>query len=703
MRAVRGRGGGLRWCCCTGPAAGIHSSALSSPTRWRRAAASCGPGRRFLSPGPSRAWSGRGWRGWPGRQGRWCSWRPRRPAPPLRCSSRPARRRRGRGTNWMRPRPPGSSRRLAGRFGSFTRCCGLWSTRMPRQCSAGRCTGSWPTPASTLKSAHGISHSPPKDPMSWSPPNWRRRRWRPTCAVAATRRRNLPNSLDLTPAGAAARGRRLVHAGEFHFAAFGLEQAQQRLEEASACCEPGPGRADALWRLAKVIRYSGTAGAAADLLHRALREPGSDPGLAASIHRDLGFVLANSGQPGADEHYRAALELARHAGNRGLVAQMLGVVAFAEFASGKGLRPELIRPALRDATWTAHLPMELRPRVTISHALQYSDDLDAARSLLAEEYHAAAERGAETDLPLVLVFLVELETWAGRYDLAGQHAEQGYAAALSSGASLPLACMHGARAILRACHGEVAGARSDADAAAEIGRRGGWYVPPLWAAHARGLLQLSLGDAAGAHQAFRPVTQMLLRPGGRHVLMSRLLPDDIEAMTRLGALPDAERLLESFQATARTSQSSWARATVAQCRALVSSARGQQDAATAALSDALATHERLGMPFELGRTLLVAGQVHRRARHKLQAREHLDAAREVFERLGAPLWAERTAEELTRLGLSRARPTGLTAAERRVAELVAAGRTNREIAEELFMGQRTVEAHLARMYRKVGV
>ena len=174
-------------------------------------------------------------------------------------------------------------------------------------------------------------------------------------------------------------------------------------------------------------------------------------------------------------------------------------------------------------------------------------------------------------------------------------------------------------------------------------------------------------------------------------------------MTRLGALPDAERLLESFQATARTSQSRWARATVARCRALVSSARGQPDAATAALSDALATHERLGMPFELGRTLLVAGQVHRRARHKLQAREHLDAAREVFERLGAPLWAERTAEELTRLGLSRARPTGLTAAERRVAELVAAGRTNREIAEELFMGQRTVEAHLARMYRKVGV
>jgi DNA-binding CsgD family transcriptional regulator len=132
------------------------------------------------------------------------------------------------------------------------------------------------------------------------------------------------------------------------------------------------------------------------------------------------------------------------------------------------------------------------------------------------------------------------------------------------------------------------------------------------------------------------------------------------------------------------------------------SASGQQDAAAAALRGAFASHERLGMPFELGRTLLVAGQVHRRARHKLEARAHLDAARDLFQRLGAPLWAERTTEELSRLGLSRARPAVLTPAENRVAELAAAGRTNREIAEELFMGLRTVEAHLTMIYRKTG-
>ena len=357
---------------------------------------------------------------------------------------------------------------------------------------------------------------------------------------------------------------------------------------------------------------------------------------------------------------------------------------------------------MRDATWTAHLPMELRPRVVVSHALHFSDDLDGARKLLAEEYDAAMDRGAETDLPFVLAYLVDLETLAGRWDLAGHYAEQGCAAALSSGATFPLASIRAGRAILRACRGEIAGARSDADAAIEIGRRGGWYLPPLWGAHAHALLQLSLGDAAGAHQALEPLTNMLLRAGARHVVVPRMLPDDIEAMTRLGALADAERLLQPFEDMARTRELGLARATAARCRALVSSARGQQDAAIAALSEAFAAHDRLGMPFELGRTLLAAGQVHRRARHKMEARAHLDAARDLFQRLGAPRWVERTAEELSRLGLSRARPTGLTAAEQRVAELAAAGHTNREIAEELFMGLRTVEAHLTTIYGKLG-
>jgi DNA-binding NarL/FixJ family response regulator len=76
----------------------------------------------------------------------------------------------------------------------------------------------------------------------------------------------------------------------------------------------------------------------------------------------------------------------------------------------------------------------------------------------------------------------------------------------------------------------------------------------------------------------------------------------------------------------------------------------------------------------------------------------------VFEELGAALWAERARTEITRLGGRRARDRDeLTQTERQIAELAADGRSNREIAGELFVSERTVEANLTRAYRKLGV
>jgi DNA-binding CsgD family transcriptional regulator len=70
--------------------------------------------------------------------------------------------------------------------------------------------------------------------------------------------------------------------------------------------------------------------------------------------------------------------------------------------------------------------------------------------------------------------------------------------------------------------------------------------------------------------------------------------------------------------------------------------------------------------------------------------------------MGAAGWAEKARVELGRIG-GRTREDGLTAAERRVADLVAAGRTNREVAAELFLGERTVATHLSHIYAKLGV
>jgi DNA-binding CsgD family transcriptional regulator len=145
------------------------------------------------------------------------------------------------------------------------------------------------------------------------------------------------------------------------------------------------------------------------------------------------------------------------------------------------------------------------------------------------------------------------------------------------------------------------------------------------------------------------------------------------------------------------------RALAATSRALLAAARQDLDAARDALDEALAHHDRVTVPFDLARTLLVAGQTHRRRGERKAAKDVLERALALFEELGASLWAERAAAELRRIPIRRGAGDELTPTEERVAELVAAGRTNREVAQALFMSPKTVEANLGRIYRKLGI
>ena len=137
-------------------------------------------------------------------------------------------------------------------------------------------------------------------------------------------------------------------------------------------------------------------------------------------------------------------------------------------------------------------------------------------------------------------------------------------------------------------------------------------------------------------------------------------------------------------------------------RGLIAAARGDEEAAEQAFASALGHHDRVPEPFERGRTLLAQGEAFRRYRRRGRAREALGAALAIFEQLGARRWRERAAAELARTG-HREAGSSFTATELQVAQLVAAGRTNREVAESLFMSVHTVEAHLTRIYRGLGV
>jgi DNA-binding CsgD family transcriptional regulator len=144
-------------------------------------------------------------------------------------------------------------------------------------------------------------------------------------------------------------------------------------------------------------------------------------------------------------------------------------------------------------------------------------------------------------------------------------------------------------------------------------------------------------------------------------------------------------------------------AAASRVRALLLAGRGDLAGAREAAEGALAIHERLGMALEVGRTLLVKGQIERRAKQKRAAGESLARALEVFERIGARLWSDRARAELARTGSRRAGSDDLTPTEGRVAELATQGLTAKQIGEAIFLSPKTVEANFSRIYSKLGI
>jgi DNA-binding NarL/FixJ family response regulator len=132
-------------------------------------------------------------------------------------------------------------------------------------------------------------------------------------------------------------------------------------------------------------------------------------------------------------------------------------------------------------------------------------------------------------------------------------------------------------------------------------------------------------------------------------------------------------------------------------------AQGDVKAAAQKAHEAMAEHDRLPMPFERARTQLLLGQLQRRQRQKESARATLREALQAFEAMGTPLWANRARTELARAEVVPTHDLTLTPSEQRVAELAASGMTNKDVAAVLFISPKTVEANLARVYRKLGI
>jgi DNA-binding CsgD family transcriptional regulator len=442
---------------------------------------------------------------------------------------------------------------------------------------------------------------------------------------------------------------------------------------------------------------------ATTLVQDALRHAGSDP-----YARTLALLSVSSdawhrGDEVAEATARQALASAEACGEPQLrAAAMAEVAARAAFAGRP--EPELMRESIRLADTHGSLPRMRSPRFVLGKQLLWAGDLEGARELLESELDRLTRRGDDyVRLALLVGELFQLEWRAGNWDIAEQHLDDAWELSESADRYVQGKFLL-ARGLLAASRGDVDVARSlmhEAPAFGETFHLARVAETSRWVL---GFLALSLREYGEAAEALEQITETFSPEGAEGTPEVWIaLPDLVEALIGSGRLEDAEARSAHLATQAHALEHRWAKPASLRCEALLQLARGDAGMAVARADEAAAAFEIAGFPLDHGRALLVAGEALRRLGERRSAANRLQAAKGNFSKLGARLWLERAEHELRRANPRPRRDRGLTAAERHVAALVSEGRTNREVAAQQFTTVATVEAHLTRIYRKLGL
>jgi DNA-binding CsgD family transcriptional regulator len=355
----------------------------------------------------------------------------------------------------------------------------------------------------------------------------------------------------------------------------------------------------------------------------------------------------------------------------------------------------LLRSAFDLARQLEEDDQDLLPNLGIA-ALHLGDDGAALRfhdALLAR----ARSTGAIVMILYALTRRSFTELAVGRWTSAGAGAAEALPLAAGTGqrglAALPTAVL----ALLAALRGE---ATAD-DRIAEAER--------LAAAHPTGILTQLVADlvswAKGVREAANAVHALHHLQQIAHPMMRRLAAlDRLDGAARAGRADLTTQWCAELESFAAATDAPWAHAAAEHGRALLTD--GEQ--AEKHFASALAAHERSGHLPDAARTQLAFGEFLRRARRRVDAREHLRAALQTFEDLGAQPLAERARQELRASGETARRRdvsavADLTAQELQVARLVRTGLSNRDVAAQLFLSPRTIDFHLRNVFTKLGV
>jgi DNA-binding CsgD family transcriptional regulator len=484
---------------------------------------------------------------------------------------------------------------------------------------------------------------------------------------------------------------------DLHYADAILERL---LARAPAC----PARGEAMSLRAIGWYYRGRQAAATRLCREALDDARADDLICAKVLLRLAYLDAQLDMELAGTELKEAASLLEGAStpvDPELLAAALLDRANYSLQMAEGLRSddlergqELHAAAGRSWEWD-------RCEGNLYELARHTDDLEAARARMLGQIERLADRGTED--PFRYVHMALLCSWLGDWAEAREWALRAIEGYGREGEDVYPAFALRGLALVDALEGRIEDAIRLSTRGLQLAEEQGDRVVAILHRQILGFVALTTGDVEEADRQLGAAAELDESLGVRHPLRSRLDGDHVEAALGVGDVERAERIVERLERVGAVAPTPWTLAVGARIRGLLEAARGDLDAASAALERAVDEHERLPMPFERGRTLLAKGRVHHRRKEKKLADESLREAVRIFDELGSPLWAKRATAELARVGLRRREADELNETERRVAELAAEGLSNQQIAERAFLSVKTVEANLTRVYRKLGI
>jgi DNA-binding CsgD family transcriptional regulator len=520
----------------------------------------------------------------------------------------------------------------------------------------------------------------------------------------------LAEALRLTPTTALHdRARRAVACADRHLDSGATDEAASVLRTLPREEMIGVDRARLLHGLSRVVGRIEGFRPSGELLREALDHTGHDVGLRSAIERDLANTMSNHGDVrGALGYAELAVQHARTFANAELLRSTQVNLAVTRLFLGLGAPDDVehqANVALERLGVGAHVNVnaQLLDAMTWAAMLKWTDRFDLARAILDRLVELLEERDEEGLAVPVLFQLGELACWSGDLEVASKLATSCAQTAIATQQSAWIVVGLHLRALVDAVRGSVVTARASVEEGLRRARELDEARMLIRLYHVAGMTELYGPDPGGAADWLLDAVELAERCGYGEPGVFRIDADAIEALLAAGRTTEAEVRTAALESVGRMLERPYAIATAARCRSLLALAHGDPDEALGLAVRANALARRLPQPIERARTLLVQGTIERRLHRRAAARVTLKSAEALFADVGATGWAGAAQRELARIGGRTASPDELTPTEEAVAELVASGNRNREVARRLHMSEKTVEANLTRIYRKLGV